>query len=230
MVKAEPRPLTLKLEAVEDRVPNRKRSGTLSILREIPPKKIKAEPEYLPPAGVDVRPPPSTSTEAIRGELLDLQADVNHLQPQLDRYRRKNEKTTNQLKKEMEITSQLIALHQRRKELTEMLPTAPAPVPAHPIPGPSYQNGDTDWFAQLMQPQASVHPPVPTVTASPGSDLLARILKHEPMETEWDGGDATPPPVSDMDSFPFEDYDNRMLVDGTNFGIDYHYGVGKADE
>ena len=216
----------IKPEPVEDRVPNRKRSGTLSILREIAPKRIKPEPENLPLAGV--KPPPSTSTEAIRGELLDLQADVNHLQPQLDRYKRKSEKTTNQLKKEMEITSQLIALHQRRKELTEMLPTAP--IPAHPIPGPSYQNGDTDWFNQLMQPPALVHPSIPTATVSPGSDLLARLLKHEPMETESDGGDATPPPVSDMDSFPFEDQDNRMLVDGTNFGIEYHYGVGKADE
>ena len=218
----------IKPEPVEGGLPNRKRSGTLSILQEIAPKKIKAEPENLPLAGVDVKPPTFTSAEAIRGELLDLQADINHLQPQLDRYRRKSEKTTNQLKKEMDITSQLISLHQRRKELTEMLPTAP--VPAHPIPGPSYQNGATDWFAQLMQPPVLVHPPVPTVAVSPGSDLLTKLLKHEPMEIESDGGDAIPPPVSNMDSFPFEGHDNRMLVDGTNFGVEYHYGVGKADE
>jgi len=229
VIKAEPRHLPIKPEPAEDRVPNRKRSGTLSILREIAPKKIKAELENPRLAGVDVKPLPSTSTEAIRGELLDLQADVNHLQPQLDRYRRKTEKTTSQLKKEMEITKQLIALHRRKKELTDMLPTAP--VPAHPIPGPSYQNGGTDWFTQLMHSPAPVIPPIPTVAVSPGSkDLLAHLFKHEPMETESDRDDATPPPVSDMDSFPFEDHDNNMLVDGTNFGLEYHYGVGKADE
>ena len=220
----------IKPEPAEDRVPNRKRSGTLSILRGFAAKKIKADPENLPLTGLDIEPLPSTSTEAIRGELLDLQANVNHLQPQLDRYRRKSEKTTSQLKKEMEITTQLIALHQRKKELTDMLPTAPVPIPAHPIPGPSYQNDDTDWFTQLMQHPASVHPPVPTVTASPESDLLAHLFKHEPMETELDRDDATPPPVSDMDSFPFEYHENKMLVDGTNFGLEYHYGVGKADE
>ncbi len=71
-VKAEPQPLMIKPEPAEDRVPSRKRSGTLSVHREIAPKKIKAEPEYPPLAEVDVKPLPSTSAEVIRSELLDL--------------------------------------------------------------------------------------------------------------------------------------------------------------
>jgi len=217
----------IKPEPIEDRVPNRKRSGTLSVFREIAPKKIKAEPENLLLAGIDVKPP--QSTETIRDELLNLQADLNHLQPQLDRSRRRTEKTTSQLQKEMEITSQLIALHQRRKELTEMLPAVS--VPAHPVPGPSFQNIATDGFSQPRLPFPSVHLSVPPFTVSPGSNLLAKLLKDEPMETELDGEDATPPPVSDMDSFPFEDNDIRMLVDGNNFALEYpHYGIAKADE
>ena len=229
MIKPDPRPLMIKPEPLEDRVPNRKRSGTLSVLREIVPKKIKAEPENLPLGGIDVKPLPSTNTEAIRGELLDIQADVNRLQPQLDRSRRKGEKTTNQLKKEMEITSQLIALHQRRKELTEMLPAIS--VPAHPIPGPSFHNGATDVFVQPRHPLALVHPSVPSITVTSDSNLLTQLFKHEPMETESDGDDVTLPPASDMDSFPLGDFDNKMLIDGADYGADYYnFGIPKADE
>lgn len=229
MITAQPRPLMIKPEPVDDRIPNRKRSGTLSVLREIAPKKIKAEPENLPFAGADVKPLPSTSTEAIRGELLDLQADVNRLQPQLDRYRRKGEKTTNQLKKEIEITNQLIALHQKRKDLTEMLPAISAPT--HPIPGPSFLGGAADGFVQPRQPLALVHPSVPAITVASDPNLLTKLFKHEPMETEWDGDDATPPPTSDADSFPLGDIENNMLIDGTHFDAEYYnFGIAKADE
>jgi hypothetical protein len=135
----------IKPEPVEDRIFNRKRSGTLSALQDIPPKKIKAGLENPSIAGVDTRLLP-VSAEAIRSELLDLQGEINHLQPQLDRFRRKSGKTTAQLRKEMNITSQLIVLHQRRKELTEMLPAVSAPV--HSIAGPSFQNGYVNGFAQ----------------------------------------------------------------------------------
>lgn len=228
MIKAEPRPLVIKPEPVEDRVLNRKRSGTLSALQEIAPKKIKAEPENPPLAEVGVKPSPSMSAEAIRNELLDLQTDINHLQPQLDRSRRKSGKATGQLKREMNITSQLIALHKRKKELTELLPAVSAPV--HPIPGPSRQNSAIEGFAQPRQPLAMVQP---FVTTTPGLNLLVNPLKDEPMYSDSDGDDAPLPPTSDMDPLPsFEGGDNdRMLVDGTNLGIDfYHHNAAKADE
>lgn len=230
VVKAEPQPLMFKPEPVEDRVLNRKRSGTLSILQGTVPKKVKAEPENPPVAEANVKPYPSMSTEAIRGELLDLQTEVNRLQPQLDRSRRKDEKTSSQLTRELNITSQLIALHQRMKELTEMLPAVSAP--AHPIPGPSFQNSATYGLIQHRQPLASVHPSVASVTVASGSNHLAGLLSHDPMGFESDGDHVTPPPTSDMDSFPsLEDDNDRMLVDGTNFGIDfYHHNVAKADE
>ena len=232
VVKAEQQPLVIKPEPIDDRLQNRKRSGTFSVLQGIASKKIKAEPENPPLTQADAELPPFMSTEAIRSELLELQTDVNHLQPMLDRARRKEEKkkTATQLKREMKITSQLIALYQRRKELTEMLPAVSALT--HPLPGPSYQNGATDGFAQPRQPPTLVHPSIPTVTAASGSNLFANPLKYEPMDWESDGGDAIPPPTSDMDHIPPVGGDNdQMLVDGTNFGVEfYHYNIAKADE
>lgn len=230
VVKAEPRPPVIKPEPVDDRLQNRKRSGTVSVFQGIAPKKLKAEPENPPLAQVNATLPPPMSTEAIRNELLDLQTDVNRLQPKLDRSRRKEGKTASQLKREMKITSQLIALHQRRKELTEMLPAVSAP--AHPLPGPSFQSGATDWFAQSVQPFASMHPSLATLSFASGSNLFAEPPKHEPMDWESDGDGATPPPTSDMDHLPFLEGDNgQMLVDGTNFGLDfYHHNIAKADE
>lgn len=219
----------IKHESVGDRVPSRKRSGTLSILREIAPKKIKADPENPSIAGVDVKPPPM-STEAIRNELTDLQAKINHLQPRLDRARRKSGKTTEQLTKEKNLTSQLITLFQQKKELTEMIPAVSAP--AHPIAGPSYLNGFTDGLAQLRQPLALVQPPTASVPVASGSKIPLNSIEDEPMDTDSDGDRATPPPTQVMDPFhSFEDDKNQMLVDGTSLGADfYHYNAAKADE
>jgi hypothetical protein len=230
VIKAEPRPLMIKPEPLEDRVLGRKRSGTLSVFQGIVPKKVKAELENPPLAEVDLRPSPSTSAEAIRGELLDLQTNISRLQPQLERSKWKSAKTTSQLKREMNITSELIALHQRRKELTEMLPAVSAP--AHPIPGPSFQNGTVDGFIQPTQPLALAPPFVPAATVVPGIDLFARSLKDEPMDID-SGDNATLPPASDVDPpLPFGGDDNsQMLVDGTSLGAEfYHYNIAKADE
>ena len=169
------------------------------------------------------------SAEAIRAELVDLQRDINHLQPRLDRSRRKSGKTTGGLTREQNITTQLIALYQRKKELTETLPAVSVPV--HPVAGPSFQNGPTDWSAQPRQPLTSVQPPFTSSTVASGSNLLANPLKDEPMDTD-SGDDATPPPTSDMDPFrSLEDDNNRMPVDGAEFGVDFfHYNTAKADE
>jgi len=112
-----------------------------------------------------------------------------------------------------------------------MLPAVSAP--AHPIAGPSFQNGATDWFAQPRQPLAFVQPSLTSVTVASGSDLLVNPLRDELMDTDSDGDDPTPPPTSDVDPFrSFEDDDkNRMLVDDTNLGVDsHHYNTAKADE
>jgi len=223
-------PFAIKPEPVEDHISNRKRSGTLSALQETSSKKIKAGPENLPIAGAEIRPPPPASAEAVRSELLDLQSEVNRLQPQLDRSKRKSGKSTAQLTREMNITKQLIALHQRRKELTEMLPAVSTHV--QPVAGPSFQSGYINGSAQPSQSLTLVQPPITSVAVASGSDLFLNRLKDEPMSTDWDDDDATPPPTSDMD--PLRSLlgdDNRMLVDGTDFGMDfYHYNTAKADE
>lgn len=170
------------------------------------------------------------NAEAIRDELLDLQTEINHLQPQLDRSKRKSGKSTSQLTRELNITSQLIALNQRRKGLTEMLPAVSVSV--HPVAGPSFQTSSIDMSAQPRQPLALVQPSVTSLPVASGSNLLANQLKDEPMDTDSDGDDATLPPTSDMDRpHPFDDVHNPMLVDGTNFGIDfYQHNTAKADE
>ena len=226
-IKAEPQPPMIKPEPVEDRVSNRKRSRTQSVLPEIFPKKLKASPENptIPTIKADFERPLSMSAEAIRDELLDLQREINHLQPQLDKSKRKAMKTTGELTREMNITKQLIDLYQRRKELTEMLPAVSAPV--QPIAGPSYQTDFTYGFTQPEQP------PVSTVPFASGSNLLASPLKDEPMDTDSEEDNAAPLPTSDMDpSRPLADGDgNGMFVDGTNFGVDfYHHNTAKADE
>ena len=169
------------------------------------------------------------NAEAIRGELLILQTEIDHLQPQLRRSERKSEKTISQLTREWNITKRLNTLHQRRKEFTEMLPAVSAPV--HPVAGPS-QSGFIDMSVQPRQPSTLVQPPTTSVVVASGSDLLANLLKDEPMNTDSDGDDATPPPTSDIDLFhPFllEDDKNRMLVDSTNFDVDfYHHNTAKA--
>ena len=232
-IKAEPQSLMIKPEPVEDRISNRKRSGTLGALQEISPKKIKAGPENLPMAGAETRRPPPASAEAIRSELLDLQSEVNRLQPQLDRSKRKSGKSTAQLTREMNITRQLIALYQRRKELTEMLPAVSAHV--QPVAGPSFQTGYINGSAQPSQSLTLVQPPVTSVAFDSDPfdlDHWLNPLKDEPMSTDSDDDDATHPPTSDMDPLRslLED-DSRMLVDGTDLGMDfYHYNTAKADE
>jgi len=229
-IKAEPQPLMIKPEPVEDRISNRKRSGTLGALQEISPKKIKAGPENLPIAGTETRRPPPASAEAIRSELLDLQSEVNRLQPQLDRSKRKSGKSTAKLTREMNITKQLIALHQRRKELTEMLPAVSAHV--QPVAGPSFQTGYINGYPQPSQSLTLVQPPVTSVSVAFDLDHWLNPLKDEPMSTDSDDDDVTHPPTSDMDPLRslLED-DSRMLVDGTDFGMDfYHHNTAKADE
>jgi hypothetical protein len=230
VVKTEPRPLMIKSEPVEDRVQSRKRSGTVSVLRDIAPKKIKADPENPPMAEVDVRPLPSMNTETVRGELTDLQAKINHLQPQLERARRKSGKTTEQLTREKKLTSQLIAHYERKKELMEMIPAVSAP--AHPFAGPSFQNSFVGGFAQPMQPLAFVQPHAPSVPVASGSTLSLNPFKDEPMDADSDGDDVALPPTSDMDYLhPFEDEKDPMLVDGTDLSMDpYHFNIAKADE
>lgn len=231
MIKAEPQPPMIKPEPVEGRILNRKRSGTLSTLQEIPPKKIKANPESPSIAGVDAKRPPLMSAEAIRGELLDLQREINHLQPQLDRSRRKSEKATSQLTRELNITNQLIALHQRRKGLTEMLPAVSAPV--HPVAGPSFQNGSINGSAHPRQLFTLAQTSATSATVASGSNIPTNWVKDESMDTDSDGDDATLPPTSDMDPFRSlaDDDNNRMLVDGTNPSVDfYQYNTAKADE
>ena len=208
---------------------NRKRSGTLSTVREIAPKKIKAEPEKSSIAEVHVQSSP-TSTEAIRNELTDLQAEIIHLQPQLDRARRKNGKTTEQLTRERNLTSKLIALYQRKKELTEMIPALSTPT--HSVAGPSYRNSFVDGPIQPKQPPALVRPSTASVSLASGSNLPSGSIKDEATDTDSDSSDTTPPSTSDMNPFQsFEDDKNQILVDGTNLGVDfYHYNAAKADE
>jgi hypothetical protein len=235
VIKAEPQPLMIKPEPAEDRPPSRKRSGTVSILREVVPKKIKADPEGLPMPGLDIEPLHSMSTKTIRDELTDLQAKINHLQPQLDRARRKSEKTTEKLTREKNLTSQLIDLYKRKKELTEMIPAVSAPL--HPIAGPSYQNNFDDGFAQPMQPPASMQPYAPSVPVASGSNLPFNFFKDELMDTNPDSDNTTPPPTSDLDLFhPFGEGDiNQTITAGSTSGVDlgvdfYHYNAAKADE
>jgi hypothetical protein len=235
VIKAEPQPLMIKPEPAEDRPPSRKRSGTVSILREVVPKKIKADPEGLPMPGLDIEPLHPMSTKTIRDELTDLQAKINHLQPQLDRARRKSEKTTEKLTRERNLTSQLILLYQRKKELTEMIPAVSAPL--HTIAGPSYQNNFDDGFAQPMQPPASMQPYAPSVPVASGSNLPFNFFKDEPMDTNPDSDNATPPPTSDLNHFhPFGEGDqNQTIIGGPTSGVDlgvdfYHYNAAKADE
>lgn len=113
-----------------------------------------------------------------------------------------------------------------------MLPAVSAPV--HPVAGPS-QSGFIDLSVQPRQPPTLVQPPTASVAVASGSNLLANLLKDEPMNTDSDGDYATPPPTSDIDLFhPFlleDDDKNRMLIDGTNFDVDfYHHNTAKADE
>lgn len=220
----------IKREPLEDRVASRKRSGTLSVLREIAPKKIKAEPENPSITAVEVNHALPMSTEAIRDELTDLQAKINHLQPQLDRARRKNGKTTEQLTREKNLTSQLITLYQQKKELTEMIPAVSAP--PNTMAGPSHQNGYVDGFTQPTQPLALVKPSIASVPVASGSNLSLNSIKDEHMDTDSDSDNVTPQPTSDMDHFhSFEDDNTPMLVDGANLGVDfYHYNTAKADE
>ena len=218
----------VKPEPVEDPILSRKRSGTLSVFREVVPKKVKAEPENLPIAKANTKSPPSMTTEAIRGELTDLQAKVNHLKPQLERARRKTDKSTGQLTREKNLTGQLIDLYRRIKELTKMIPDVSAPV--HPIPGPSFQNG----FVQSRSPPALVQPSVTSAPVASGSGLNfpPNPFKDEPMDTDSDSDNATPPPW-DMDHFHSlgEDDKGQMLADATNLGADfYNYTTAKADE
>ena len=229
MTGAEPQPLVIKREPVGDRVPSRKRSGTLSVFREIPQKKIKPDPENPSIAEVDTKPPPM-STEVIRSELTDLQAEINHLQPQLDRAKRKKSKSTEQLTREKTLTAQLIALYQRKKELTEMIPAVSAPT--HPIAGPSYRSGFIDGFAQPRQPLPLVQPFITSVPVASGSNFPLNPVKDEPMDTDSDNNHAAPSHVSDADHFHSpEDDKHQMLVSSTDFGVDlYHYNTAKADE
>lgn len=226
MIETESQPPMVKHEAVEGCVPSRKRSGTLTVLREIAPKKIKTDPENPSTALVDVKLPPLV--EAIRNDLTDLQGKINHLQPQLDRARRKSGKTTDQLTREKNLTSQLIALYEQKKELTEMIPAVSAP--AHPIAGPSYscRNGFVDAFAEPRQP---VQPPTAPVPVPSGSSLPLNSIKNEPMDTDSDNDNHAAPLAPDMDHFhPFDDK-SQMLVDDTNLGLDiFHYNAAKADE
>lgn len=216
-------------EPVEERIPSRKRSGTVSTLREVAQKKIKADPENPSMAGVDVKPPPM-STETMRNELTDLQAKINHLQPQLDRARRKNWKSIEQLTREKSLTGQLIALNRRKKELTEMIPAIA--IPAHPIPGPSYRNGFVDGFVQPSQPPPMGQPFITSAPVASGSNLPSNTTRDEPMDTDSGDDDANPPLTLDVDQFySFEDDKNQMLVDGTNLGLEfYQYNTAKADE
>lgn len=235
MIKAEPQPLMIRPEPAEDRGLSRKRSGTVSILREVTPKKIKVDPESPPIAGVNVNPPHPTDTSSIRDDLNYLQAQINHLQPKLDRARRKSEKTTEKLTREKNLTSQLITLYQRKKELTEMIPAISGPV--HPIAGPSHQSSFDDLFAQLRQPPTLMQPSVTFAPVASGSNPPLDFFKDEPMDTHSDGDDATAPPTSDADylrSFG-EDDKNQMIIGGANSGLDlgadfYHYNAAKADE
>lgn len=109
-----------------------------------------------------------------------------------------------------------------------MLPAVSAPV--HPTAGPSFD--PPEWSVQPRQPPTLMQPPVTSVAVASGSNLFANLLKDEPMDTELDGDDATPPPVSDMEPFrSLESDDNGMLVDGTNFAIEfYQHNTAKADE
>ena len=113
-----------------------------------------------------------------------------------------------------------------------MLPAFSAPV--HPVAGPSFQNGFINGPAQSSQSfLTSMQPPVTSVAVASGSDLFPNRLKDEPMDTDSDGDDATLPPTSYMDPFRslVDDNNNRMLIDGTNLGVDfYHYNAAKADE
>jgi len=229
VIKAEPQPPMIKPEPVEGRVVNRKRSGTHSVFQEIVPKKIKADAKSFPMGEVDVKPPPLVNAEAIRGELLELQREINLLQPQVDLSKRKiGKSSTTHLKKELKITAQLIALQQRKKELTGMLPAVPAPT--HPTPGPSFRSDAVDGFAQPGQLHAFVQPSVPSTAAASGSDLSLNPLRDDPMDTDSDADDPAPPFTSDMDP-PFVDNDsNRMLVDGAGFNVDFRYNAAKADE
>lgn len=234
VIKAEPQPLMIRPEPAEDRAPSRKRSGTVSILREVTPKKIKVDPESPPMAGVNVKPPHPTNTSSIRDELSDLQAQINHLQPKLDRARRKSEKTTEKLTREKKLTSQLITLYQRKKELTEMIPAISSPV--HPIAGPSHQSSFDDLSAQLRQPPTSMQPSVTFAPVASGSNLPSDFFHDEPMDTHSDGDDATAPLTSDVDHFrSVEDDKNQMIIGDANSGLDlgvdfYHYNAAKADE
>lgn len=228
-LKTEPQPPMIKPEPIEDRISNRKRSGTQSYLPEISSKKFKAGPEdpSIPTFKVGLKRPPSISAEAVRDELLDLQREINHLQPHLDKSKRKTGKTTGELTREMNITKQLIDLYHRRKELTEMLPAVSTSTPVQPVAGPSYQN---DFVYGFTQPE---QPPVSTVAFASGSNLLVNPLKDEPMDTDSDEDNAAPPPMSDVDPSRLlaDGDDNGMFVDSTNFAVDfYHRNTGKADE
>jgi hypothetical protein len=223
----EPQLLMIKHESIEDRVPSRKRSGTISVPQEVARKRVKADPENSLTAELDAKPP-SMSTEAMRNELTDLQAMINHLQPRLDRAKRKNGKSIEQLTKERSLTSQLIELYRRKKELTEMIPAISTH--AHSIAGPSYRNGFTDAFAQPRQPVV-LGPNASALVAS-GSNLPSGSTKDEPINSDSDDDVANPLPVSDMDhSHSFEDDNNQMLVDDINLGADFcQYNTAKADE
>jgi hypothetical protein len=230
-IKTELQPLVIKPEPMEDRIFNRKRSGTLSILRDVTPKKVKADPENPLIPETDVKPPPYANTETMRDELHNLQARINHLQPQLDRARRKSGKTAEQLTREKNMTNQLITLYQQKKALTEMIPAVSAFV--QPVAGPSYQNGFTDGFAQLRQPLALVQTPVTSVPVASGSSIHLDSFKDEPMDTDSDSDDVAPPPTSDMDHFhSFGEGDQTLMpIDNVNFGAEfYHYNTAKADE
>lgn len=170
--------------------------------------------------------PVSMSTEAMRDELLDLQARINHLQPQLDRVRRKSSKTTEKLTRERNLTSKLIALYQRKKALTEMIPTVSTPI--HSTAGPPYQNGYADGFIQHRHPLSLVQPPIAAATISSGSNVRLDSFKDEPMDTDSDNDDAVPPPIPNMNFFGD---DNHVLAENDNVNTDfYQHNTAKADE
>ena len=225
----------IKPEPVEGSFPSRKRSGTLSIHREVVPKKIKADPELPLTARFDVKPPPLMGTETMLDELANLETKINHLQPQLEQSRRSSEKTTEQLTREREITSQLITLYRQKKELAEMIPAVFAPT--YPFDGPSYQNGFVSTLAQPSQPIAPAQPPIAAVPVPSGSNLPLNFFKDEPMDAGSDSDDPTLPPASDTDHFYSfgEDDKNQTVTDGTGpgagLGVDlYHYNTAKSDE
>lgn len=111
-----------------------------------------------------------------------------------------------------------------------MLPAVSAHV--QPVAGPSFQTGYINGYPQPSQSLTLVQPPVTSVSVAFDLDHWLNPLKDEPMSTDSDDDDVTHPPTSDMDPLRslLED-DSRMLVDGTDFGMDfYHHNTAKADE